>query len=76
MQMQSQQSTGTWPAEDTLDYLQIVLKELDSAGDFTVPSIVNLRSLIAQRLSSFEALQATGVFRPTVRFESSQGVPQ
>jgi hypothetical protein len=73
-QMQSQ-STRTWRAENTLDYLQIVLKELDHSGDFTVPSIVNLRSIIAQRISSLEALQTTGIFDAVVKYESTQGVP-
>jgi hypothetical protein len=73
--MQSQPSTRTWRAENTLDYLQVVLKELENVGDFTAPSIANLRRLIAQRISSLEALQTTGVFGATVKYENSQGVP-
>jgi len=73
--MQSQQSTRTWRTENTLDYLHIVLKELDRVGDFTVPSIVKLRSLIAQRISSVEAVQETGMFGAAAKYESIQGVP-
>jgi len=73
--MQPQQSTGTWRAENTLAYLHTVLKELDSVGDFTVPSIVKLRNLIVQRISSVEELKATGVFGATVKYASIQGVP-
>lgn len=46
-------------AENTLEDLRIVLKELDSSGDFTVPSIAHLRSLVAERISSLEVLGTT-----------------
>jgi hypothetical protein len=53
-EMRVQALKGQRTFDKSLANLRTILEALDRAGDFTNPSIVNLRKLIVERVSSLE----------------------